>query len=513
VRSGAIRTDVLEALSWLRAAAEERACSRIVLVAHSQGAAITLDALGGIHGAAPTAAAKSPPLPRLSALVTFGAGINKLAGLQALRERPATSASNEGTSATFVDRDPIRLASLLLVGTAVVGSWFWHLLVTRQMTVSQTLWVPAVFAGASLLLGGLVIGARALVHRAGRWQEWLQRILIGGVVALFLAGVGSGIWYSNRSEIHLWPFFALFYVMLLLQAAFRTALSERFHRRLISQVHAPPGVDDWRDFWASADPVPGGPTRTLDPKVPASVKLWNEASLLNDHVRYWDNRADFVLPVVRILAANAESRWATLLPPCADDSSARSQWRTGWLRAARWLVAGSFFLVAYYRGDVLEQIRSSLVRVAKTRFAFLETFGVSQFPWAPLFRWSIVILAGSLAYAVVRMLWRSWVRSEHALILDHRQLTGVPIRLYAFGVVLLIVLLLSFFAATAVWSWPPGPWRLDLSDAFLLLWSLFTWCLIVFWAMTRIFPPPGRSVLPGRPTEVPRSHDAPSETR
>jgi len=134
-------------------------------------------------------------------------------------------------------------------------------------------------------------------------------------------------------------------------------------------------------------------------------------------------------------------------------------------------------------------------------------------PWAPLFRWSIVILAGSLAYAVVRMLWRSWVRSEHALILDHRQLSGVPIRLYAFGVVLLIVLLLSFFAATAVWSWPPGPWRLDLSDAFLLLWSLFTWCLIVFWAMTRIFPPPGRSVLPGRPTEVPRSHDAPSETR
>jgi hypothetical protein len=63
---------------------------------------------------------------------------------------------------------------------------------------------------------------------------------------------------------------------------------------------------DWIDYWATSDPVPNGPlvpggkVDTLQ-----QVKLTNRISWLTDHSGYWDNRDEFVLPLVRELDRRA----------------------------------------------------------------------------------------------------------------------------------------------------------------------------------------------------------------
>ena len=83
VRAGLIRTRILDGLDDLK-----RKCKRTIVVAHSQGAAVVLDALGAIidpfeaSTRATAVEAESTTVP--DTLVTFGAGTNQLVSLKAL---------------------------------------------------------------------------------------------------------------------------------------------------------------------------------------------------------------------------------------------------------------------------------------------------------------------------------------------------------------------------------------------------------------------------------------------
>ena len=79
IRSALMRTCILDGLERLK-----QLCKHTVIVAHSQGAAVVLDALGGLLEPGHEGEAQAASLLVPDALVTFGAGTNQLASLKVL---------------------------------------------------------------------------------------------------------------------------------------------------------------------------------------------------------------------------------------------------------------------------------------------------------------------------------------------------------------------------------------------------------------------------------------------
>jgi hypothetical protein len=493
-RSAAIRSEVMSASAWLRAACDSRGCGRSAILAHSQGAAITLEALGGIGASATGSTTEQQPAPsgsRASVLVTFGSGVNKLAALRSLGGGNSGRTERAGgKTVSFLERDPIRVVSLCLLGAAGVGVWFWRLLATGQLTSRQLWLVPAAWFGGSLLLGTIAAGARRFVRGPGRRRPWLRKIVIGVLVMLFLALVVASVIASEATKTPVWPFLALFFLLLTLIGAFRETLSPWFQKRLRREVHAPPGVEEWVDFWASADPVPSGPTRTRKRRLPVSTEIWNEASLLRDHTRYWANRDGFTLPVVRILARAARSAWEGLLPDEGDTTLARARWRTGWLRAARWLVPASLIPFAVFTSRGLEEIWRRQVSgfdvfLGEAAAGWLRR---SPAPWAAAFRWGVVVTAAWAAYEIALAAWRWWIRTEQDQVLNHERPTGVTTGLWAFGVALALLTIGISQLPTFVLTVPPAELTLaTLGEGIMVV---AVWSCILVWLVTKAFPPP-----------------------
>ena len=115
LRAALIRGRILEGLERLKGR-----CERTVIVAHSQGAAATLDALGGILDHDEAGERPSPPSegPVPDALVTFGSGINQLVSLKVLsagrlEKRAGINASSVAVVTTL---GMVALLILLFVG-------------------------------------------------------------------------------------------------------------------------------------------------------------------------------------------------------------------------------------------------------------------------------------------------------------------------------------------------------------------------------------------------------------
>lgn len=95
--AGAIKSPVVDGIAWLRA----RGCNKVVVLAHSQGAAVTCKALldlgAGLHG--------PPERMRIDSFISIGTGLPKVHQLQYLSSGPSKI---------------LRFASLLVPATAVV---------------------------------------------------------------------------------------------------------------------------------------------------------------------------------------------------------------------------------------------------------------------------------------------------------------------------------------------------------------------------------------------------------
>src|SRR5262249_22075041 len=107
--------------------------------------------------------------------------------------------------------------------------------------------------------------------------------------------------------------------------------------QIVQGVPKPDNLETWIDLYASADPVPNGPTMTPVAGVPASIRIWNRDSFFADHTTYWENYDGFVLRVARACADTAKTAWAAMLPARFDAIDARSSWRVGLLRLSRTL--------------------------------------------------------------------------------------------------------------------------------------------------------------------------------
>lgn len=485
VTAAAVCTEVLGAFAWLKRACGPTGCGRTVILAHSQGATVTLEALRRIESPEP---AEASPAGERPVLVTFGAGINKLAVLRWFGSaRGASDPEREDADAAWLTRDPIRVTCVCLLGAAAVAAWFWRLIATGQITTRQLWLVPAAWLGGSLLLGLAVAGGQRLVA----WRPWLKKVAIGTVMSLFLGGLVGGIVIAETRGIQVMPFALLVMIVLIMGAAISLTLSPTVQEGIVRSIPIPTNVERWLDYWASADPVPNGSTRTRTTNLPVSRRIWNEASALSDHTAYWQNRDGFVLPVVRILAETARSAWTTLLPPESADATARSRWRTGWLRAARWAAPLAGLLVGLRKGPELEAMRLEVMGAGDVLGIAGWLTWVPASSWTLAFRWGVVAAASWAAYRILLAAWHAWVRAEQEQSLRQRAAARIAfgLRLYGFAVTLVIVA--GFTLARTEWVSARSAWqRVDLGDLAITLAVIGIWSQALVWLGARIFPPP-----------------------
>ena len=380
------------------------------------------------------------------------------------------------------------MTCVCLLGAAAVAGWFWRLIATGQITTRQLWLVPAVWLGGSLLLGLAVAGSQRIVAS----RPWLKKLAIGTVASLFLGGLVGGIVLAETRGVQVMPFVLLLMILLIMGAAISLTLSPTVQEGIVRSIPIPTNVGSWLDYWASADPVPNGSTRTQVASLPVSRRIWNEASVLRDHTAYWQNRDGFALPVVRILAETARSAWTSLLPPESADATARSRWRTGWLRAARWAAPLAGLLVGLRKGPELEAMRQEVIGAGDVLGIAGWLAWVPAPSWTLAFRWGVVAAASWVAYRILLATWHAWVRAEQDQALRQREAAKIPfgLRLYGFAVTLVIVA--GFALGRMEWVPARSAWqRLDLGDLAITLAVIGIWSQVLVWlGATRIFPPP-----------------------
>jgi hypothetical protein len=416
LRAALIRGRILEGLERLKSR-----CERTVIVAHSQGAAATLDVLGGIleHDETGKSPAPPPEGPVPDALVTFGSGVNQLVSLKVLstgrlERKTGTNAASMAVIATlgmmallvllFV-RIPsestqlVKAFTFLLVfygGSALV---FWG---SRQMFDKLTAWG--------------VLGARQ--EAADKKLKLLASVVIClaylALVGYFFFDLLSAMWDRDLRTTHIQ---FLLNLLAIVGSSFWMILSPTTRTAVTRPVQYPPGLFRWMDVYASADPVPNGPTRIEDTSAEVtSVQVWNRGALLSDHTSYWDNLDGFVLRVARMCAETAESPWQEKLPPAAQAGwlDRRAAWRVGLLW---WTVWGNRILWVF----VLYLLWMRYEARVPVPFSFPSWF----WDWGPRFARSaillaLVALAAWAAAALLRCRWRVWVRAEQEAVLAHK---------------------------------------------------------------------------------------------
>jgi hypothetical protein len=418
LRAALIRGRILEGLVRLKGR-----CERTVIVAHSQGAAATLDALGGIldHDETGESSASQSAGPVPDALVTFGSGVNQLVSLKVLaagrlEQRTGTNAASVAVLSTL---GMIGVLVLVFASLRSESTNVWQLV--RALAYLAMFW-----GGSALAMWGIlqILGKLAAWGMLGQREEAADRkfrlwALTVSYVALCLLGV-----FLFKDKL-LSPFedLPILHVMFLVLALANLGssvwmiLSPATRTAVTSPVRYPPGLSKWMDVYASSDPVPNGPTRIEGTSVHvASVPVWNRGALLSDHTTYWKNLDGFVLRVARMCAEVAESPWREKLPPVTQAGwlDRRAAWRVRLLRRTVW---GNRILWAF----VLYLLWTRHEARMPVPFSFPSWFWdwgptVAQFAMLT----GLVVLVGWAGAALLRWRWSIWVRAEQEAVLAHK---------------------------------------------------------------------------------------------
>jgi hypothetical protein len=405
MRAALIRTRVLNRLNWLK----ER-CDHTVIIAHSQGAAVVLDALGAISE--PTTKDRPAAEPDLTkpeiapnTLITFGAGTNQLTSLKSL----SAGLPNAINPVITV------IGALYALGGIVAWLFvaaFSHRITGKEIVLSITIvaLIGAVFGGIAAGTGPFVDWITKRISTLEKYEPWIFVVVFVGVIT------GEIFLVSKISIPFEWA-----RVMLPLGFALVTGIFAILSKKTkadVTLVNLPPEVKQWYDFYASADPVPNGPTGILDSEAATerfkSIRISNLGSFFGDHTAYWDNLDGFVLPVVRACAQTAHSSWRAELPRELPKTNERSKWRVGYLQLARWTVYFSSFVV----GCSFWVHHGAQVPVPFKLPSWVPALGVTTIQLA-------VCAAGTVifawcAFGIVRLIWFRWARAEQQLVLAHQ---------------------------------------------------------------------------------------------
>lgn len=214
---------------------------RVIVIAHSQGAAVAYEALRN----------KLDRPPRVRMFITFGQGLRKLRALAALGRTSILTWSGRGFWLLFI----LSSAGLLLLGVSAI-----------------------VISCRALHCGGEPLAEGVSVWEAVGGQLWTAWGLVGLVA--FLVVIVSQLWIMERAQAG--------------EERLEDALQREF-----AGIGLKRGEFEWLDLYASADPVPNGPLLGTGREVDGfrSLRVRNMGSTVADHTTYWRNHLDFVTKV------------------------------------------------------------------------------------------------------------------------------------------------------------------------------------------------------------------------
>jgi hypothetical protein len=172
----------------------------------------------------------------------------------------------------------------------------------------------------------------------------------------------------------------------------------------------------WRDLYASADPVSNGALHEDATLPPQSIQVVNLGSMLSDHTSYWRNRDEFVSLVSDALLEYDDP---PVLPRLEPETIAYLRKRRGlrvmMLRFSGWVCVGSVFalIIRYSKewGATLTWLATWIAEKVAAPFggklARLSAPGADT--WARSAGWlAFILLAGLIA----RRVWLAWDRLE-----------------------------------------------------------------------------------------------------
>jgi hypothetical protein len=465
LRAALIRAPILNGLARLK----DR-CERTVIVAHSQGAAVILDALGGIVDRDETAESmepsKSSPLP--DALVTFGSGVNQLVSLKVLAAGglEKDSGINAASVAAMTTLGVIALLIMLFAG--------FH---SHAISIGQLVQASLVMAGAGVLglalgyIRRLLDGVRDGVKKTVKWTAVILVTVLLTFVSIYFGKAYQAVMNLPVAQVGL-----LGVLLASLVYAMRTILSPITQAAVTSPVRYPRGLPRWLDIYASKDPVPNGPTRIEKAHANlTSVQVWNRGAALSDHTTYWENLDGFVLRVARVCAETAGSRWQDKLAPSTQETW-RDQCAARRVRILRWT------------------LRLNLVPWAVIFFVLWRRYGTRlPVPFSlPSWFWDwgsgveqFITLAGSVVLGawitagLLRWRWSAWVHADQEAVLARKSAEDIGERADPFSGQMIILWLLGWLAvslalgleaeATSLLS-DPGAWLLA-SGMLIPIWA------------------------------------------
>lgn len=383
-----------------------KSCDTVVVVAHSQGSAVSWQAIRRIAQAIPdererAAAQTGPWLPPIRLLVTFGQALRKLKALYLLH-----------TIGTFGDK--VRLIGLSLVSTIAL----------IVMAVSGL-----------YLTGQFIFGSEGELSSVDGSE-------LQGFVAAFAVSV-----------------LAVFVLQWRLGALARTwdEAAEVSLLKEMKAVHAQMPTFEWLDLWASADPAPNGPL-LMDPGSVAShvssYKIRNLGSTVLDHSVYWQNTTEFVGAVAYAIAGRLNSPAIgadTSLPPGLSRGALRRHARVDLLVTARLT-----YIVA--AGAILHEFRGAYPGIGESILKFIASLpgppdSLDWDGWADGAVGALPFVLGALVgWFLVSKAWDAVVRIDAGLALqrDEQFFTPPVIGWLLAHVVVTVAFLLWLFGANPV---------------------------------------------------------------
>ena len=436
--AAAITTEVRTKLEWLAAR-----CRKVVVVAHSQGAAVAHSVLRG------------PLTAPCDLFVTFGSGLGKLSEMQHgdthRGERHLWLAAAAGLLAVTgvalaavvgwrngggalgllsAAMQILLVVEIGYVGLLVVLARFAHrpktppALRADPVPASPDIDVPIVRA-----VTPDVGGRPADVAKARFWQIAQWPIAVACGVTLFIALVeGSGSSADAPLKVVLALSIAMgIAVAFSAVAAWREESSRSADpklqwlrdRALFASEYAlhKRGNLRWVDLYSSADPVPNGPLLDqFEPTSLDSIEVFNRHSALWDHTIYLNASDDFVQRVARLLIDQVALRTR---PVRSFRAISRRRWRVTVLRLARVVCAAEAVAIAlHWTSEPPQWLVAALEFTSRKIAAAAPSWLIVALQWmGGLSAWMVVpVLAAALWWALCAR-WEAWGKVENAIYL------------------------------------------------------------------------------------------------
>ncbi len=461
-QAGAIKAPVVDGLTWLRS----QGCRRVVILAHSQGAAVSYKALvdlsDGLHGST---------FDPIDSFITIGSGLPKV---HALEHITRANAGRQLRAASFAVpvlavttalcfwylRQRGEFAGLIGMGVITAVAGLIQLRLWRQRVRGET---AAAITDDSATTSVSVPDAAGEARGAGPvrwWRRLTKPIQIGP------AQIPSGPVLGAVVAAVAWAWATPFGGVALAAAAATTLVLTSI--AVIAVGRIPPIPSDlagaahrWIDLYATKDPVPAGSTRSAVEGRPESWPVSNLGSTTKDHTYYSFNADECLTYVgVELLEVAGVPIHGEAIRTANANYGFERKWRVGWRAFMTYglAVAATLFGWSMWRRPVDDIQRIYSEQASDT--SFLHTYlpgGLPNIvPYTISSTTAQVIAAiayvglGVVFIKIGQSLWSSWDRKEAAREIGpvvYRE-TEIPPQ---FGVMIAFLVFALMIGAAPVW--------------------------------------------------------------